>query len=190
MSTPFLNSTFGTYTGEKYSTGGVERVFLIPKNKVIAVAATLDGTGTKNIVTGFTLASGATFQEIVCVEDSAQLLEPFKTGERKFITQTLNFTVAATGADAIEAANKITLSRSHMAIVQKRDTSSFAPNGGAYYVAGLDFGLKPSDVSVNSGAKPEDGAPITFSLIGPNLGFAAELQVTPTDLATYVTFAD
>lgn len=181
MST-FLNAPFGSQTGEKYSTGGVAQVFLIPKTKVLAAASTLDGTGTKNVVTGFTLASGATFQEIVCVEDTAHLDQAFKLGtSRKFVTQTLGFTVAESGAGAVEKTNQIVLPKSHVAIVKVRD--------GLTYVAGLDFGLKASEVNNNSGAKGEDDAALTFVLTGNNLGYAAELQVAPADLAQYVTYA-
>ena len=181
MST-FLNSPFGSLTAEPYATGGVEQVFIIPKSKVLAVAATVDGTGTKNIVTGFTLASGTTFQEIVCVEDTPHLDQGFKLGtSRKFVTQTLGFTVAASGAAAVEKTNQIVLTKKHVAIVKVRD--------GNYYVAGVDFGLKASDVNNNSGAKGEDDAALTFVLIGNNLGYAPELQISAADLAAYVTHA-
>lgn len=179
----FLSSPFGSVTAEAYSTGGVEQVFLIPKSKVTAVATTLDGTGTKNIVTGFTLASGVKFQEVVSIEDTASLQQSFKLGtSRKYVTQTLGFSVAASGADAIEATNQIVLTRTHMAIVKVRD--------GFYYVAGIDFGLKASDVNDNSGAKAEDESALTFVLTGTALGYAPELQLaTPADLLTYVEYA-
>jgi hypothetical protein len=120
---------------------------------------------------------------VVAVEDTASLQQSFKLGtSRKYVTQTLGFSVAASGADAIEATNQIVLTRTHMAIVKVRD--------GFYYVAGIDFGLKASDVNDNSGAKPEDESALTFVLTGTALGYAPELQLdAAADLSTYVTYA-
>jgi hypothetical protein len=177
----YLTQPFGTFTGGQYSASGVDKIFIAPRNKVLAIATTPDGTGTANIVTGFTMTSGTTFVELVTVEDSASLDQPFKTGFRKLITQTLAFAIDAAGADAIEAHNQLVLTRAHIAIVLAKD--------GKYYVAGNSYGLRVTDANSGTGAKAEDESGYKFTLGGTNLGPAPELQVSAADFETYVTRA-
>lgn len=172
----FLNSAFGGVSQAKFEMGGIAELFLLPLKKIAATVDVLDGFGATASVTGITLVDPLVkFQEIGFVEGTASYTDAFKpSNTKRYMELSLNFTVDASGADAIAQAHQIQLTRDHVALVKRKN--------GKWYLLGKDFGLAASEGNANSGAKREDDSAMTFTLIGGNLGHAAEVIMTELEI--------
>ncbi|WP_148041287.1 hypothetical protein [Rufibacter immobilis] len=148
-----------------FTIGGINQVALLEKSKLTGI--TYDATN-KLDITGLTVASGATFQDIVFVKGSATLeQEQVKTATSHYITQKLKFSVLTEDNATSQA---VLLGREYVALVRK--------NSGKWVLVGKDNGLACSVYTNNSTA---DDASRTYEMTADNLGDAS--NVTMTDAA-------
>lgn len=179
-STNFLSAPFGGASTAKFEMGGISELYLLPHNKLLSTTNVLDAFGSVVEVSALALASGSTFQEIGFVEGSASYNDGYKpSATKRYMELALNFTVDASGNEAVEQAHQILLTRRHVALVKRKNNK--------WYLLGQSDGLVAGESSANSGAKREDDSAMSFTLTGGNLGFAAEVMLTPAELSAVVT---
>ncbi|WP_216689014.1 hypothetical protein [Hymenobacter siberiensis] len=173
----FLNSAFGGVSQAKFEMGGIAELYLLPLKKIANTVNVVDAFGATTSVTDINLVDPLVkFQEIGFVEGSASYTDAFKpSNTKRYMELSLNFTVDASGDAAIAQAHQIQLTHDHVALVKRKN--------GKWYLLGKDFGLKVSDGNANSGAKREDDSAMTFTLVGGNLGHAAEVIMPAIELA-------
>ena len=176
MPTTFLNSAFGGASQAKFEMGGIAELYLLPLKKIANTVSVLDAFGATTLVTDINLDPLIKFQEIGFVEGTASYTDAFKpSNTKRYMELSLNFTVDASGDAAIAQAHQIQLTHDHVALVKRKN--------GKWYLLGKDFGMKASEANANSGAKREDDSAMTFTLVGGNLGHAAEVIMPAIDLA-------
>ena len=175
----FLNSAFGGTSQAKFEMGGIAELYLLPLTKIASTTDVLDAFNAVTAVSDITLAGTDKFQEIGFVEGSASYTDAYKpSNTKRYMELALNFTVDASGEDAVTQAHQILLTRHHVALVKRKNNK--------WYLLGKDYGMTPSESSANSGAKREDDSALTFTMTGGNLGFAAEVTMTDSAIAAIV----
>lgn len=174
-SSNFLNTPFGGASTVKFEMGGISALYLLPHSKLITTTDVLDAFGSVISISAMSVEALSKFQEIGFVEGSASYTDAYKpSNTKRYMELSLNFTVDASGAGAIDQAHQILLTRKHVALIKRKNNK--------WYLLGQSAGLVPADASANSGAKREDDSAMTFTLAGGNTGFAAEVTMDATAL--------
>jgi hypothetical protein len=129
-----------------------------------------------NTVTGITSGTSAFFVFDVNPESASAASEMQVANGRRYFQQTVNFSNDSTSAAAIEALEKLGLSKTTVIVETK---------GGASVVFGSDGGLDTNVLSFNTGAAAGDVAGFTVTLGGVGkkleliLGTGVTVPVTP-----------
>ncbi|TXK18381.1 hypothetical protein FVR03_24045 [Pontibacter qinzhouensis] len=162
----YLNSAYGSISSE-FNAPGISRVALIEKAKVASAVGGLD-------ITALTLETGALFQEIYFMDDSATYTQELvsSTGA-KYVNQTLNFRVES---DELSKAHEVILGRHYVALIRK--------NNGKWTLLGQTNGLKTTAATANTTG--DDDANLSFTLSGKNLGFGANVLLSDSDVEALI----
>lgn len=167
----YLNSTFGAITSAEFNIAGINRLALIEKAKL----ATITGGGSAGAdITAITTDTvGDKFQEIFFAEDSATYNQDLvKNTSSRYINQTLNFRV---NGDENAKAHSVILGPYYVALVKKND--------GKWMLFGQTNGLSCTAATKNG---VDEDANYNFTLTAKNLGFAANIAMTESELEALI----
>jgi hypothetical protein len=145
-----------------FNLSGLDRIALIIKDRIASTSADGDGK-----ITGMTLTSGSTFNEVFFVEQSGFYTDEYQHqigSSTKYMQVNLSFIVGGNSQKSIKRAEEILLARKQVALCLRKN--------GSWYLVGLDCGLEPVGGTSNSGQKPEDETGKSFTLTGLNRGYS------------------
>ena len=146
-----------------FAFGGLQNILLANKEEIDSI-----DKDSNNVITGITMASGATFYEYEFEPETGQALQELQTGSvSRFVLQTLNLQLANVTQNKKEILNNMAIG-DMVAIYQDQKNQ--------YFLFGeLGRGLRASTLTLDTGTADADGYVITIGLSGGNSGYANEV---------------
>lgn len=149
-----------------FNFGGLQKVYLGNKADIELVSHDTNG-----MITGVTLAAGATLYEYEYEPETAQSLQELTVGSvSRFINQTLNMSLA--GMTQAKKALLEDMANADMVAI-------YQDQSGVYWLFGeLGRGLRAVTLNPDTGTADADDNLVTISLVGGNAGYADTVDAT------------